>query len=585
MTDPERPEPQAPPRATLLVERWRPRTLREIVGQPDGVQKLRRFAESWLAGPRAPRIRAALLEGAPGTGKTSAARALAEEYGWSVIEMSASDARNREALQQVAGRASLTNSFSEDGRFLSSSQGGRNVIILDDVDCIPSRGGSGEESSAHARAAPPTLREFLRGRYREVKALNEAWGLKEGEEPAPYASFGDVPATAPRGNLGKRPAVQRDVADWQPEVKRTDRTDRGGLAAVAELIRETRQPLILTAVDPRALSRASVAFRTGVVRIRFYHLRDDSVRAQLHRVTAAEHLGVPPASVETIVRHAKGDLRAALNDLELASTLHELKEKRVLPPSLDVEQVLGWRDIQANMFEAVEKILSSSRFWRTGEVLDGLDASPDDLLPWIEENLPRHAPGPAELAAGFDMLARAQRHLGRANRWRIWTLWSYATELMTGGVSLALHPKGPPPPGAFAPTEFPRFIAGMGGSRGQRQSRDALAGKVGKFDHLSRKKARESMLPFLERLFRDVPDAKGGAEAMKAHHARLVHVAKDLGLEARELAYLLQVEEDHASVRNLLKEEKPATDIEAMEEGPAPTTKKTPSNRGQRTLF
>ncbi|MDE1836278.1 MAG: AAA family ATPase [Euryarchaeota archaeon] len=574
----------APPRATLLVERWRPRTLREVVGQPDAVQRLRRFAESWLATPRPPKVRAALIEGAPGTGKTSAARALAEEYGWGLIEMSASDARNREALQQVAGRASLTNTFTEDGRYLSTAQGGRNLILLDDVDCIPGRGGPAEESKVRTPRTPPSFREFVKGRYREVKALNEAWGLKEGEEPGPYASFSDVPTTAPRGNLGKRRPVLQDIADWQPEVKRSDRTDRGGLAAVAELVRETRQPLVLTATDPRALSRASVVFRTGVARVRFYPLRDDVLRSHLHRVSVAERMGVPGTSIDTIARHVRGDLRAALNDLELAGTLHALKEQHVLPPGLEADQVLGWRDIQANLFEAVARILGSPRFWRTGEVLDGLDASPDDLLPWIEENLPHHARTPVELAEAFDMLARAQRHLGRANRWRIWTLWSYATEMMTGGVALALHPQGPPPASSVPPTEFPRFLAGMGGSRGQRQARDALCAKIGRYDHLSRRKAREAMLPLLERTFRESP-SDVSVEKAETHHRELVHLARELTLDARDLAYLLQVEEDHASVRNLLHEERPAAPSSGDEEAEASTSKRRTSRRGQRTLF
>ncbi len=581
--------PDGAARPSLLVERWRPRTLRDILGQGDAILKLRRFAESWLATPRPPKVRAALLEGAPGTGKTSAAHALAEEYGWGFIEMSASDARNREALGQVAGRASLTNTFTEDGRYLSTTQGGRNLILLDDVDCIPSRGGSVDESAARFPKAPPSLREFLRSRYREVGALNESWGLKSGEEPGPYASFNDVPTTAPRGQLGKRKAVLMDLADWQPTAKRSDRSDRGGLAAVADLVRETRQPLLLTAIDPRALSRASIAFRTGVVRVKFYPVRDDVVRSQLHRVSHEERLGVPGGSIDTITRHAKGDLRAALNDLELAATLHDLKERRILPPGVEAEQVLGWRDIQANIFEAVDRILSSGRFWKTSEVLDGLDVSPDDLLPWIEENLPRYAPGARELANGFEMLSHAQQHLARANRWRIWSLWSYATEIMTGGVAVALHPGGPAPPGGRSATEFPRFLAGMGGSRSLRAARDSLALKVGHFDHLSRKKAREEMLPFLERLFREAPEARGPS-GLEERRRELVHIVRDLELEAREIAYLLRVEEDHLSVHSLLREEHPnapaagAADANPPEEEGG-AVKKKPSGRGQRTLF
>ncbi|EQD35197.1 replication factor C large subunit, partial [mine drainage metagenome] len=76
-----------------LAERYRPHTLSGIVGQREAVTRLRQFAESWGFPGHPPRLRAALLEGVPGTGKTAAAYALAEEMGWGLVELGASDVR------------------------------------------------------------------------------------------------------------------------------------------------------------------------------------------------------------------------------------------------------------------------------------------------------------------------------------------------------------------------------------------------------------------------------------------------------------------------------------------------------------
>src|SRR2546430_6785896 len=77
------------------AEKYRPKTLDEIVGNPTAVAELRKWAAAW--GKGRPDRRAVILQGGPGIGKTSAALALANEMGWSAIEVKASDSRNSEA--------------------------------------------------------------------------------------------------------------------------------------------------------------------------------------------------------------------------------------------------------------------------------------------------------------------------------------------------------------------------------------------------------------------------------------------------------------------------------------------------------
>src|SRR5437867_6471617 len=119
---------------TGWAEKYRPKTLDEIVGNPTAVAELRKWAAAWDKGR--PDKRAVILQGDPGIGKTSAALALGNEMGWSVVEMNASDSRNAESIRRVATRGAVLQTFTETGEFVRSREGGRKLIILDEADNV-----------------------------------------------------------------------------------------------------------------------------------------------------------------------------------------------------------------------------------------------------------------------------------------------------------------------------------------------------------------------------------------------------------------------------------------------------------------
>src|SRR5512136_787242 len=134
------------------TEKYRPKSLSQIVGNEYAVSSMRRWGESWRRG--SPRLKALVLRGEPGIGKTSAALALAKDMGWDFIEMNASDHRNAASIKAVAGAGSANQTFSASGEFLSSSRGKRKLIILDEADNL-----FGHEDSGGAKAIVDTIRE------------------------------------------------------------------------------------------------------------------------------------------------------------------------------------------------------------------------------------------------------------------------------------------------------------------------------------------------------------------------------------------------------------------------------------------
>lgn len=115
------------------TEKYRPKSLRDIIGNERALSTLRAWAERWNQG-KIPEKRAAILSGKPGTGKTSSAHALAADLGWTVLELNASDARNETAIKRVATAGATNESFDITGEFLPVKKGGRKFIILDEAD-------------------------------------------------------------------------------------------------------------------------------------------------------------------------------------------------------------------------------------------------------------------------------------------------------------------------------------------------------------------------------------------------------------------------------------------------------------------
>jgi len=209
--------PSSRPSRPPLSERLRPTRLDDILGNPRARYELREWATRWQEG-HLPARRAAVLSGPPGVGKTTAALALASEFGWTTVEMNASDARNESAVEQVAGRASVSHTLGD----TVGEKGPRHaLILLDEADCLTGR----LTETQRPRAVPPALSEFLRGRYSSIDALNASgdWFPAENRN----RSRTGPKYLAPRGMRGGpdfRPLAGISTSGSPPAARSTYRT-------------------------------------------------------------------------------------------------------------------------------------------------------------------------------------------------------------------------------------------------------------------------------------------------------------------------------------------------------------------------
>ena len=129
------------------TEKYRPKKLKEVVGNEKAIEELREWSEDVLK-PKSKK--AAILHGPAGCGKTSAAYALAAEKGWEVIELNASDQRNAGVIKSIVGPASTSDTITHMTR----------LIILDEADNLhgnEDRGGTKAITEIVKKSAQPII--------------------------------------------------------------------------------------------------------------------------------------------------------------------------------------------------------------------------------------------------------------------------------------------------------------------------------------------------------------------------------------------------------------------------------------------
>jgi replication factor C large subunit len=401
------------------TEKYRPKTLHDIVGNERALSILHTWAQRWNQ-EKIPEKHAVILSGKPGTGKTSTALSLASDMGWTVLELNASDARNETSIKRVATAGAVNETFDITGRFISSRKGGRKLIILDEADNL----------------------------------------------------YEKIDKTETDSDLG----------------------DRGGKKAIINTIKITKQPIILIVNDLYELTKGGgEPLKNLCIVIQFYDVNPNQIVELLKHICREENITADLRVLKTIADRSKGDVRSAVNDLQSLC----LNRKQIGSEDIDV---LGYRDRETLIFDALREVFKTKNLQNSRDCMENTDVQPEMFLLWISENIPREYLDIEDLVRGYDAVSKADVFFGRVNKGRAYTLWSYACDLMSGGVSVAkTHSYG------NTKYTFPLWMKEMKANQSARFTRDGVIKKISALNHASDQKTKEAIFPYFQTLFRNSP--------------------------------------------------------------------------------
>lgn len=315
------------------IKIYTPKSTNEIIGQNGALQRLKAFVDGY----KRQKKKALLLCGPTGSGKTSSVHAIARDLGLEIIEINASDTRNKESIQFLLGSALGQQSLFNRGK----------IVLVDEVDGIS--------------------------------------GTK----------------------------------------------DRGGLPAIISLIEKSSFPIIFTANDIWNQKFSGLRKKCEVVEYQKLEYKD--IATQLKSIAQKENIQFEEAAIIQLARESDGDLRAAINDLQVLGSDKKITKK-------EIEEHFQ-RTTKDTVNDALFKIFKTKNLKIALPAFENVDENIDRLFLWIEENIPKEYKKIPDIARAFEALSIADKFFGRIRRWQYYRFYVYIYDLLSAGIALAKDEK------------------------------------------------------------------------------------------------------------------------------------------------
>ncbi len=250
--------------------------------------------------------------------------------------------------------------------------------------------------------------------------------------------------------------------------------DRGGKRAIVELVRMTKQPVVLIVNDLYGLtSGTGASLNQTCLKVRFRKVSSASIAKRLRFICSREKVACDEDLVTALSERADGDLRSAVSDLQLLCA----GKTRI---GLKDADVLGFRDIRGSIFETLDRVLKASSLKAANKGMESVDEDIGSLILWMSENVDVVMSHPEDMDRAMQLLSRADIYLGRVRRNQDFGLWNYARKLMAALSIARKHPHG-----SKERYRFPSYLRSMSRTKESRSAMRETSLRIGRLIHTS----------------------------------------------------------------------------------------------------
>ncbi|MBN2126973.1 MAG: replication factor C large subunit [Candidatus Diapherotrites archaeon] len=312
------------------------------------------------------------------------------------------------------------------------------------------------------------------------------------------------------------------------EIDGMQSADKGGNTAIASLLKESQNPVILTANEIYG-NKKMQGIRLQSKNLEFKKINFLSIAKRLREICAKEKVLFEEEALKELAKNSEGDFRSALLDLQTLCLNKSI--------SLTDIESLGLREHQQKIFSVMKHIFKGKNFNEIREARIASDLSFDMLSAWIEENIPRQYTNAKDNANAFNYLSKADLFQGRIRKNQNWELFRYTTELATAGVALCRENEY----SSFTPYQFPTILSRLSKSTGLRSLKKGIGLKVGAKMHSSSREIISSDMPFIKMI-------------LKSDKQKAVNFSAEFDLTDKEIAFLLDTKPDTMKVKKIIEE-------------------------------